>query len=91
MSNTDRELQGLRKEVERLTSALAEAQALNAGLERDKDNAFKVLQLVLRQLPGHRAVVSESEWRAFRPHRWQVTRVEDLSTRRVVYQLEELV
>ena len=64
MSNTDRELQGLCKEVDRLTAALDEAHGLIHDLTEDKDEAWRLTQYLVHK-EGGKVLVDLGEMRQF--------------------------
>lgn len=72
--STDQKLQ---KEIDRLTKALGAAQALNAGLERDKDRAWELVQLVLGQLPGRKITIPVYDVMFYKPDRCTVKQERD--------------
>lgn len=84
--NTEQKLQ---KEIDRLTKALKVAQDLNAGLEKDKDNAFKLLHLTLDQMDDPRVFISRAELDDYDPRRWTLRQSRDLSNGGLVLQLED--
>ena len=57
MGSTDRHVAGLEKEVKRLSDALLKAQATNQKLEMDKDEAWRLLQFMVKKQGGSYGIV----------------------------------
>lgn len=74
MNEALKAIRTLQKDNARLREALADAQELNAGLERDKDNAHMLFQLLLDHQPGRVFSVTPLEMREYSPRQWYVER-----------------
>lgn len=84
--NTEQKLQ---KEIDRLTKALSQAQSLNAGLEKDKDRAWEMVQMMLMQAPKRRLVVEPITMHAYDRGRYTTLVSKEEVTGALILQLKE--